>query len=115
MMNVNDYMKLPYHLVIQEREDENGRYFFGKVMELDGCMSDGKTVEELRNNIKEAMELWLEVSLENGDVIPEPHSESAYSGRFNLRIPRSLHERLAYEAKEEGVSLNQYALYKLAR
>ena len=28
MMNVNDYMKLPYHLVIQEREDENGRYFF---------------------------------------------------------------------------------------
>jgi hypothetical protein len=45
------------------------------------------------------------------------HSVAAlmYSGRFNLRIPRSLHERLAYEAKQEGVSLNQYALYKLAR
>jgi antitoxin HicB len=115
MKTVNDYMKLPYHLVIQERNSEDGNYFFGRIMELDGCMSDGRTVEELRNNIREAMELWLEVSLEKGDAIPEPQTESAYSGRFNLRIPRSLHERLAYEAKEEGVSLNQYALYKLAR
>lgn len=70
-------------------------------MELDGCMSDGKTVEELRKNIRDAMKLWLEVSLENGDVIPKPQTESAYSGRFNLRIPRSLHERLSYEAKYE--------------
>lgn len=115
MKSINEYMKLPYHLIIQERNDEKGIYYFGRIMELDGCMSDGKTIEELRSNIREAMELWLEVSIEKGDVIPLPHAESAYSGRFNLRIPRSLHERLAYEAKQEGVSLNQYALYKLAR
>ena len=47
-------------------------------MELDVCMSDGKTVEELRKNIRDAMKLWLEVSLENGDVIPKPQTESAY-------------------------------------
>ncbi len=38
-----------------------------------------------------------------------------YSGRIVLRIPRSLHKKLKDEATVEGVSLNQYMLYKLAR
>lgn len=38
-----------------------------------------------------------------------------YSGRFVLRIPRSLHRSLKKAADTEGVSLNQYILYKLAR
>ena len=37
------------------------------------------------------------------------------SGRLLLRIPRSLHKRLKEEASAEGVSLNQYMLYKLAQ
>jgi len=38
-----------------------------------------------------------------------------YSGRLNIRIPKSLHQRLSQEAKADGVSLNQYILYKLAQ
>lgn len=38
-----------------------------------------------------------------------------YSGKLNIRIPRSLHRRLSQEAKDDGVSLNQYILYKLAQ
>ena len=38
-----------------------------------------------------------------------------YSGRFVLRIPRSLHKSLKEAADREGVSLNQYVLYKLAK
>ena len=38
-----------------------------------------------------------------------------YSGKLVLRIPRSLHKALKEEAAAEGVSLNQYMLYKLAR
>ena len=37
------------------------------------------------------------------------------SGRLLLRIPKSLHLRLKEEARAEGVSVNQYATYKLAR
>lgn len=36
------------------------------------------------------------------------------SGRFNVRVPRSLHEILDVEAKRENVSLNQLAVAKLA-
>lgn len=38
-----------------------------------------------------------------------------YSGKLVLRIPRSLHRELKQQAAAEGVSLNQYMLYKLAR
>jgi|GEM_PF-428895 len=36
------------------------------------------------------------------------------SGRFNVRVPKSLHHALEVEAKREGVSLNQLAVAKLA-
>ena len=38
-----------------------------------------------------------------------------YSGRIVLRLPRSLHKTLKEQAAIEGVSLNQYMLYKLSR
>lgn len=38
-----------------------------------------------------------------------------YSGKLVLRIPRSLHKELKEQAAIEGVSLNQYMLYKLSR
>lgn len=37
-----------------------------------------------------------------------------YSGRLVLRIPKSLHKLLKKEAEMEGVSLNQYMIYKLS-
>jgi antitoxin HicB len=37
-----------------------------------------------------------------------------YSGKFNVRVPRSLHAALAREAEAEGVSLNQLVVAKLA-
>lgn len=38
-----------------------------------------------------------------------------FSGKLNIRIPKSLHFQLSQEAKKDGVSLNQYIVYKLAR
>jgi antitoxin HicB len=42
-------------------------------------------------------------------------AERAYSGKVNLRMPRSLHRDLARRAEEEGVSLNQLMVVALAR
>ncbi|MEO0836308.1 MAG: type II toxin-antitoxin system HicB family antitoxin, partial [Cyanobacteria bacterium J06642_3] len=44
--------------VIIER-DEDG-YYVGEVPQLKACYSQGRTVDELMNNIKEAIELCLE-------------------------------------------------------
>jgi antitoxin HicB len=42
-------------------------------------------------------------------------AERTYSGKVNLRMPRSLHRDLARRAEEEGVSLNQFMVVALAR
>lgn len=109
------YMALPYTYLIHPVSDESGRYFYGQVLELDGCQSHGSTFEEAYSNLREAMEGWIEVKLEFGDTIPEPVAQEGFSGKFVLRLPKSLHKRLSIEAQKEGVSLNQYALYKLSR
>lgn len=113
-MEVKDYMKLPYTRLVQEIRDESGHYFFGRILELDGCQSTGETLEELYESLNEAMEGYLETKLEYGLPIPVPEHVEDYSGKFVVRLPKSLHQRLAIEAKNEGVSLNQLALYKLA-
>ena len=113
-MNVNEYMELPYNIVLRHIRDDSGEYYFVTVQELDGCMSDGATLEEAYANIREAMEGWIETSLEAGLPVPKPIDTDNYSGKFVVRLPKTLHRRLAFEAEQEGVSLNQYTLYKLA-
>ena len=113
-MTVKDYIDLPYHIVIQHLNDESGSYYFATVREFDGCMSHGDTYAEACENIQEAMEGWIETKLENGFPGPAPIDEGQYSGKFVLRLPKSLHARLAAEAEREGISLNQYALYRLS-
>lgn len=114
-LGVEEYMHLPYTRLITEMNDESGHYYYGKILELDGCQSTGETLEELNSSLNEAMEGYLEIKLERGLPIPKPKQLGDYSGKFNLRIPKSLHQRLAIEAEQEGISLNQYALYKLSR
>jgi len=107
-------MNLPYSIIINKMNDESGIYFYAYILELDGCQSTGETYEEVYESIIEAMKGWLEVKIENKDYIPLPIKEMDFSGKFIIRMPKSLHHKLSVKAKEEGVSLNQYALYKLS-
>lgn len=52
---------------------------------------------------------------DSGELIPEPISERRFSGKFNVRVPESLHRELALKAAEEGVSLNRLVSDRLAR
>ena len=113
-MELQDYMKLPYTRLVQEMHDESGHYFYGRVLELDGCQSTADTLEELYANLNEIMESYLEIKIENDLPIPIPETAEKYSGKFVVRLPKTLHQRLAIEANKEGVSLNQWALYKLS-
>jgi len=78
-------------------------------------MSQGDTPQEAIEMIHDTMRGWIEVSLEDGDPIPEPRPEESYSGKFVVRVPRSLHRELVERAEQEGVSLNQYINVALAR
>ena len=55
-------MKINNFTVLIEK-DEDG-YYVGSVPSLKGCHTQGKTMDELLNNIKEAIGLCLEVEKE---------------------------------------------------
>lgn len=50
--------------------DEDGGYI-AEVPSLPGCYSQGETVEETLENIKEAIELHVESIIAHGEEVPE--------------------------------------------
>ncbi len=61
-------MARTFHVIIER--DEDGGYI-GKVPELLGCLSQGDSLDELMKNIKEAIELCLEVQTEEKQTVKE--------------------------------------------
>ncbi len=107
------YMGLPYKVEIYPEPDGSG--YTAEIPDLPGCLTCAETLPELWEMIEDAKRGWLEVALERGLRIPEPSiPERAYSGKFLVRIPRSLHRRLAERARREGTSLNQFVTTVLA-
>lgn len=49
------------------------------------------------------------------ETIPQPISVRQFSGKFVVRVPPEVHQRLAVQAAEAGVSLNRLASAKLSR
>lgn len=83
--------------------------------DLPGCITCANTLAEALENAKDAKLAWIEAALESATEIHEPDSLDEYSGNFRLRIPKSLHQKLAEDSKREGVSMNQYCVYLLAK
>jgi antitoxin HicB len=74
-----------------------------RVVELPGCITQGDTFEELGEMIEDAKRSWIETALADGQEIPQPRSEEKYSGKFIVRVPKSLHRELVETAEREGV------------
>lgn len=108
------YLELPYKLEIVPDKIEGG--YGARYPELPGCITCADTIEGVIANAVDAKRSWLEAALADGVEIAEPEPDFAeYSGQFKLRMPKSLHKDLAIHAKQEGISMNQYCLYLLAR
>jgi len=97
-------MKLEYPFEMRPLTDAEGGGWLISFPDLPGCISDGETPEEAIDNGKDAMNCWIQASAEEGREIPSVGETS--SGKFITRIPKSLHARLVYRAKQEGVSMN---------
>jgi len=108
------YLALPYRVEIAPTEDGTG--FTATIPALKGCIAFGETVEEAYEMVAEVKEAWIDIALEEGWPIPEPVEDEVkeYSGRFNVRLPRYLHRRLAEAAEVEDTSLNQLVVALLS-
>jgi len=116
MKTLEYYMSLPYRMEIIPDMEEGG--FTISYPDLPGCITCADTLEGILSNAEDAKREWITAALEDGVEIAEPSQEHCldeYSGQFKLRMPKSLHRSLSVHAKEEGISMNQYCVYLLAK
>lgn len=93
--------KLEYPMVIRPLSADEGTGYLAEFPDLAGCMADGETIEEAINEAQDALTSWLKTAKEFGDLIPRPSISENYSGQWRLRIPKSLHAKLAFQAKQD--------------
>lgn len=58
---------------------------------------------------------WVESCTKEGVELPPSTVNKAYSGKFNLRTGKELHERLALESMKVSESLNSYVVKSLKK
>lgn len=105
-------LRAPYTRIFRA-EEEGG--FSVQVLEFPGCYSSGDDATEAMTNVEEAIAIWVESQLRQGQVIPPPPVNQEHSGRVTLRLPPSLHERAAMFAAAEEVSLNRFFAMAIAQ
>ncbi len=88
--------------------------YIATIPEFNGLSAHGDTPEEAIEEAKVALKAFLKVYKEDGCTIPEPQTLSEFSGQTRIRLPKSLHAKLARQADREGVSLNSYMVHLLS-
>lgn len=115
---------MKYPIAIEPGDD--GHAFGVVVPDLPGCFSAGDTLDEAVDNAKEAIELWLEAVIDDGEAVPEARTiaehqaNPEYSGwiwavvpvdlaelsdkveRVNITLPARVLRRIDRDAKEAG-------------
>ena len=104
-----------------KREEETRREREARLRE-ENVVRSVEEIPEFESEAEEA-EFWATHSI--GGELLEPGSQAVaeaelpppreYSGKINLRMPKSLHRDLAHRAEQEGVSLNQLIVTALVR
>jgi antitoxin HicB len=111
-MGMKELRKYPFD--IRTLTDEEGGGFLISFPDFNECISDGETVEEAIENGYQALEEVIKTLEEMKMPVPEPGSYSRASGKFVLRLPKSLHAYLLNQARAERVSMNTLAVALLA-
>ena len=119
-----------YPVAIETGDTEHA---FGVVVpDLPGCFSAGDTLEAAMENAREAIELWLEVAIDEGKPVPEPSpldrlrkkrqfrswtwalvtidiaSLSDKAERINITLPSRVLRRIDQAAKAAGETRSGY-------
>ena len=84
-------MKLQYAVVFEQTPNNYAAY----APDVPGCISTGKTWDEIQEMMREAIALYIEATLEEGDPVPEP--------RMSLEDAISYHCQVLSQVEDEGL------------
>ncbi|GGB99788.1 type II toxin-antitoxin system HicB family antitoxin [Cellulomonas carbonis] len=104
-----DITRYTYRVTWSVEDDE----YVATCLELPSLSWLADSQEDALHGMRDLVAETIDDLRANGERVPEPLSSRAYSGKFNLRVGEHLHRKLAIEAAEEHVSLNQYVVRRL--
>ncbi|MDD3627413.1 MAG: toxin-antitoxin system HicB family antitoxin, partial [bacterium] len=110
-MKVNKIADKDYPFIVY-REKGTG-YYIAEFPDLPGCYTQAESLEKLIKNLNDAKYSWIKTALDFGKDVQAP-TDFEFSGRFTVRLPKTLHQELKSAASSEGLSLNQYISYRLS-
>ncbi len=64
-----------YLIIIEKAENNYSAY----APDVDGCIATGKTPDEAKENLQQALELHIKGLIEDGLPVPEPVTQSDYA------------------------------------
>lgn len=113
------YLSLDYPVEIRRVEEDLGGGFIACIPSLgaQAFVGDGDTAQQAYDNLQAAKAEIFAEYIDEGLPIPEPVQAAEFedfSGKLMVRMPRELHARLAWTAKENDSSLNQFIVYALS-
>ena len=102
------------YLKIVEWSDEDNCYI-GRApgLMLGGVHGDDEA--KVYKQLCAAVEEWIEIYEKDGDLLPAATAKKEYSGKFNLRVGKELHEQIAINALKRGESLNKFCVETLKK
>ena len=105
------YDKYAYRVIWSEEDGEH----IGLCAEFPSLSHLDKTPGKALEGIRKLVSRVVMDMRKKRETVPEPLAARRYSGRFVVRVPEDLHRRLAMDAAESGMSLNQCVAVRLAR
>jgi predicted HicB family RNase H-like nuclease len=102
------------YLKIVEWSDEDQCYI-GSVPGWIGKCCHGDNEEKVYRKLCQIVDEWIEIYAKDGSPLPPPTSGKKYSGKFQLRLGRGLHQVLAIRALQTGDSLNNFCIKSLKK
>ncbi len=97
-----------YKILLSTEVTDEGIEYYAEFREFEYCSGCGDTADAAIQDARENLKIYLEELEEAGKTIPQPIADNEYSGRYALRLSKSLHKKAAECATREGVSLNSF-------
>jgi predicted RNase H-like HicB family nuclease len=99
-------MSKPNYRVIVTFDGER-KLFVAHAPELEHCTAEGPTRAEAIARAEEEIDAQLANMLSHGSTPPRAVDEEQFSGEVTAKVSKTLHRDLAYQARNEGIELDQ--------
>jgi predicted RNase H-like HicB family nuclease len=87
--------------------DTDRKVFLARAPELEHCSGEGATRAEALTKLEEEIDAQLANMLSHGSTPPRAVDEETFSGEISAKVSKLLHRDLVYQARSEGVELDQ--------